>query len=225
MVANEPSPGQNRSFPAYAEHPAVVARKRYPGEKQYPWLSTLSDAYAVDDYEREADIRLAEAQRGQSVACHEGCANCCRIHAIPVMPLEFMGISWYLLEVCSGDIMRQIRPRLLNYSQSAECPFLLSASCAIYPVRPLACRDFFVFGKPCQPTEDPFVTRPYDMHPPNLTISRYVAFRLFDYEGFHCANETDKEKAFYNGAIVANSRPMHELDWAAFVQRSRSFFK
>ena len=225
MTASESSSEQDRPFSPYAEHPAVVTRTQYPQERQYSWLPILLDAYAIDDYERKADVLRAATKKDLNVACHRGCANCCRVHAIPVMALEFMGISWYLLEICDQDLRKQIGPRLLNCARSAECPFLLSSVCAIYPVRPLACRDFFVLGEPCGADEDLLSTRPHSIHPPNLEVSRRVAYRIFDYEGFGCATDADKERAFSNGDIVTGSRPMHELDWATYIQKNKSLFE
>lgn len=40
------------------------------------------------------------------------------------------------------------------------CPFLLAESCAVYPVRPIACRRFLISGAKCSPGEDPTRSRP-----------------------------------------------------------------
>jgi Fe-S-cluster containining protein len=119
---------------------------------------------------------------------------------------------------CEPDIKKQIRPRLLNHDKIIGCPFLLDTVCSIYPVRPLACRDFFVYGEPCKMNEDPFVTRPNDMHPPNREISMYVALRLLDFQGFNLSSMEEKEKAFNDGIIINSCRPMHSINWAQYVR-------
>ena len=215
---------KSRSFPPYSEHPAVSSRTRYPQETRYPWLPILLDSYAIDDYEIQLDVKNGVIGRGEKIACHKGCFSCCTSHAIPITPLEFMGVSWYYCEVCEADTKRQIRPRLLHHTKTIECPFLLDTVCSIYPVRPLACRDFFVYGEPCKMNEDPFVTRSHDMHPPNREISRYVALRLLDFPGFNCSSIEEKEKAFNDGIIVNSGRYMHDIDWAEFVKRAESLF-
>lgn len=212
------------SFPLYCEHPAVLSRTRYPHEIHYSWLPILLDSYAIDDYERQLDVRRGILTRGQRIACHKRCFSCCTNQAIPLMPLEFMGISWFYSEICDADTKRIIRPRLVNHHRSIECPFLMDNVCSIYPVRPLACRDFFVYGKPCGLDEDITATRPHDIHPPNLEISRYIAFRLFDYPSFGCSTMNDKERAFNEGLIASRSRLMHKWDWAEYIKLSESRF-
>ncbi|NQT00400.1 MAG: YkgJ family cysteine cluster protein [Planctomycetes bacterium] len=215
---------KGRSFPAYSEHPAVLSRRIYPQEIKYQWLSILLDSYTIDDYERELDVKNGMLKRGENIACHKGCSNCCRIHSIPITKPELSGISWYYSEICESDIRKQIRTRLLNNDKTIECPFLLDDVCSIYPVRPLACRDFFVYGEPCKMNEDPFMTRRKDVHPPNREISRYVALRLLDFQGFNLSSMEEKEKAFNDGIIVSSCRPMHDIDWVEFVRRTDSFF-
>ena len=181
-------------------------------------MPVLLDSYAIDDYERELDVKNGVIKRGEKIACHKGCSICCTIQEIPITTPEFLGISWYYSEICEPDIKKQIRPRLLNHDKIIECPFLLDTVCSIYPVRPLACRDFFVYGEPCKMNEDPFVARPNDMHPPNREISMYVALRLLDFQGFNLSSMEEKEKAFNDGIIINSCRPMHSINWAKYVR-------
>jgi len=102
---------------------------------------------------------------------------------------------------------------------------LLNPICSIYPVRPLTCRDFFVYGEPCRENQDPFVLRPHDVHKPNLEISRYVALRFLDYQGFGLTSLDAKEKAFENGLIFEKGSPLHRIEWVKFVRKADSFFK
>lgn len=223
MNTKESACENGRSFPPYSEHPAILSRRRYPQESRYPWLPILLDSYVIADYERQLDIKNEMARRGEDIACHKACFNCCTSHEIPITAFELTGISWYYSEVCEADIRKQIKPRLLNHNRIVECPFLLNTICSIYPVRPLACRDFFVFGNPCKKGEDPFVTRPHDMLPINRDVSKYVALRFLDFPAFDCSTMEKKQKAFHEGIIVNSRRPMHELDWTEFVKRADMF--
>ena len=220
MATKETTFENGRSFPPYSEHPAVLSRRRYPQEHRYSWLPILLDSYAIDDYEKQLDITNEMTKRDENIACHEGCLGCCTNQAIPITMFEFMGISWYYSEVCEGEIRKRVRPRLLHHKKTVECPFLLDTICSIYPVRPLACRDFFVFGEPCKMDEDPFVARPHDMLPTNRDVSKYVALRLLDFPYFSCSTMEQKRKAFDEGIIVNSGRPMHGLDWTEFVKRT-----
>jgi hypothetical protein len=49
---------------------------------------------------------------------------------------------------------------------SPGCPFLIDDSCSIHPLRPVGCRQFNVFTKPCAPEEDPYYTRREDVLQP-----------------------------------------------------------
>ena len=51
-------------------------------------------------------------------------------------------------------------------SLGATCPFLHEGRCAVYPVRPMACRRYIVYGVPCAQGEDPTCTRPHQVLQP-----------------------------------------------------------
>ena len=224
MATKESAFKNGRSFPPYSEHPAVLSRTRYPHEVHYSWLPILLDSYAILDYEIQLDVKKGMRTKGQSIACHKGCFGCCTRQEILLTLLEFMGISWFYSEICDVEIKKGIKPQLLSYKRRIECPFLLANVCSIYHVRPLVCRGFFVYGKPCGLDEDVAVKRPEDIHPPNREIGRYVVFRLLDYPDFGCPNIEAKERAFNEGIIVNISKPMHEWDWVKYVELSESRF-
>jgi len=207
-------------FPPYAQHPAVLARTKYPHETKYPWLSLVLDADAIFDYETQLAITEQIQARGQNIACHEGCSDCCVHQEVRVTLLEFMAISWFYCEICSADLRGRIRSQLISYNERTACPFLIENACSIRPVRPLVCRGFFVYGQPCAPNEDVSKTRPHDIHPPDIVLGQYIAFRLLDYPDFGCPTVAAKEKALRNGIMAAISKPMHMWDWADYVKLS-----
>lgn len=222
---NEDSEAEkDMSFPRYSEHPAVLSRTRYPHEIRYAWLPILLDSYAICDYEIQLDVKKGMHTRGQSIACHKGCFSCCTRQEIMLNLIEFMGISWFYSEICDAETKKRIRPQLLTYNRNIECPFLMGNVCSIYPLRPLVCRGFFVYGKPCGLDEDVAVKRPEDIHPPNRKIGRYVVYRLLDYPDFGCPNIEAKKRAFNEGIMLSMSKPMHKWDWAEYVKLSDSHF-
>ena len=134
-------------------------------EKTHPWLLKLLDAY----YSIDADVAAAiESWKKQNkhVACSEGCSNCCKTHKdIPVYPLELVGISWYVTEKISGAERETLKKQLKEHNKDNLCPFLLNDICSVHPMRPIACRQFNVFGKSCEEGEDAYYTRREDVMP------------------------------------------------------------
>ena len=78
-------------------------------------------------------------------------------------PLELQGISWYVCEVLRGKDRTCVREQLASYPDIGHCPFLVDGLCAVRPVRPLSCRQFFVLTRPCTENEDVTRTRPDDI--------------------------------------------------------------
>ena len=142
-------------------------RIRFPEhEKKLAWLSVLMDAYLVTDQGISEGIRREE-QQGKSLACAQGCASCCESHeSIPVYPLELMGMSWFAIEILEGELREQLKAQLDNLEKVKSCPFLINNTCSIHSVRPMACRNFNVFNKPCEKGEDAYYTRREDVLTP-----------------------------------------------------------
>lgn len=127
-------------------------------ESVHPWLPILLNAYYVVD-KGIADAVKMELRRGRKLACGKGCATCCKTHTtIPVYPLELVGISWYVTEKSGGPEREAIKIQLAQYKENSPCPFLMDGSCSVHPMRPVSCRQFMVFGKPCDEGEDPYYT-------------------------------------------------------------------
>ncbi len=212
-------------LPPYAQHPAVLARTKYPHEAKYSWLSLVLDADAILDYETQLAVTEQVQARGQDIASHEGCSECCVRQEVQVTRLEFMAISWFYCEMCNADLRGRIRSQLISCNERIACPFLIDNACSIRLVRPLVCRGFFVYGKPCAPNEDVSKTRPQDIHPADIALGRYIAFRLLDYPDFGCPTVAAKEEAFKNGIMATISKPMHVWDWAAYVKLSDARYR
>jgi hypothetical protein len=141
-------------------------RAAFPeAEAKLIWLNLLLDAYSVVDV--GVELALAQQSKGRVLACRKGCAGCCRIQAaVPVYPLEMAGMAWYCTEAVSGDQRFILADQLESFEEGKPCPFLVDEICVIYPLRPMACRQFNVFGLPCAENEDPFYSRPEDVLTP-----------------------------------------------------------
>jgi Fe-S-cluster containining protein len=143
---------------------AGVKRLSFPSdEKLHPWLTKLLEAYYNVDSDVATAIEL-EKNKNRKLACHKGCSNCCKTHQdVPVYPLELVGISWYVTEKISGAERETLKSQLEKHKGNNACPFLFKDLCAVHPVRPISCRQFTVFGKPCAEGEDPYYTRRQDV--------------------------------------------------------------
>lgn len=193
-------------------------RLRLPDEKRLPWLGMLLDALAVTD----AGVTKAlerELAAGRVLACGKGCANCCANHMIPVTPLEVMGMSWYARECLQGEARRQVPQRLAEWSkggsggqESRTCPFLARGLCAIYPLRPVACRQYHVFTRACAPGEDAYETRRQDVLE-LLPEYKLAADRLMlPFYGFKTPEEI--ERALCGQYLRRVSQLLFSCDWS-----------
>ncbi len=188
-----------------------IPRQRQADEERFAWLTSLLDTYHIYDNGLVLELEAEEQQRGRAVACRQGCTGCCLRPTAPITELEMMGIWWFVVNRLAADTRAAVQARLHRQRQSAECPFLLEGSCAIYAMRPLACRILHVFGRPCRPGEIPIETRPGDIWTPSRDVGRKAVMPMLAYFGF--TRTQDKEKAFDEGFIPANSLPMNELNW------------
>jgi Fe-S-cluster containining protein len=100
---------------------------------------------------RLADGLLARAPAG-AVACKSGCDHCC-YQSVGVTPPEALAIADHLRRTCSPEELERVIVHLAKrreetrdlsaaerFSPDHPCPFLESARCTIYEVRPLSCR-------------------------------------------------------------------------------------
>ena len=159
-------------------------------ERALPGMDLLLDAFAVVD----CGVARAVARRGQKPACGDGCFHCCT-QPIPVTPLEILGLRLFVRpEFAPGgaaggepastparalgpvmglapEVRRALEAGFAPFTGDAAslgdtCPFLHEGRCAVYPVRPMACRRYIVYGTPCAQGEDPTCTRPQQVLQP-----------------------------------------------------------
>lgn len=153
-------------------------------ERRHPWLPLLLDCYAVVDASVRRAIDEAASRDGRSPACGSGCSVCCE-QPIPATPLEVMGIRLYIQKEMSASLRSALRQHQEHSpASSVVCRFLMGGACAIYPLRPVACRRYIVLGARCAPGETSTETRPDDMllpsraalnHALSLTLPYYAA--------------------------------------------------
>lgn len=197
-------------------------RQKYPKDEiHYPWLSILLDTYHLIDIEYAKYIDEDQKKKNKRIVCKKGCHACCIKPFVPISQPEIQGISWYVIENLKGLLRNQIKEQLKMFNKIGHCPFLVDKTCAIYPVRPIACRVFFVYTKPCLPDEDLLSSRLFDILPPNREISKKSALILFPLLGI---TEPDKQlEAFENGLLLELSRPMHGRDWSVISEGMKLF--
>ncbi|MCK4578488.1 MAG: YkgJ family cysteine cluster protein [Candidatus Marinimicrobia bacterium] len=194
-------------------------RIHYIHEVDNPWLTNLLDSYAVCDRELEKEVAREEKSRGVKVACAKGCYYCCLTHDIPVSALEALGISWYLNRIMDTALREMLLERFRQQEGYSGCPFLADGTCQVYPVRPLACRQFLVYETQCKPDDsDPFFSRPRDMHPRDSSRLFKVAMHLLDNPVYNLADDKEKIAAYRDGIMHKSIPGMHEIDWVGFSE-------
>lgn len=190
-------------------------RLHYPEDEQrIPWLSRLLDAFAVADTGIAIAIRDAEKKEKKKLACSKGCNVCCRQKDIPLYPHEIVGLYWFVAEKLSGGGRDIVKRQLGDHSSGSPCPFLVDGSCAVHPVRPIACRQYNVFTAPCAPGEDPYYTRRGDVLVPlpDYTDRAFASVLKF-YE-----LEKEREVAKAVKLIRAQIMNLQEYDWKKLVK-------
>lgn len=183
-------------------------RLKYPeDENKYDWLGMLLDAYFIADIGLEDELKEIK----ERVACEQGCKNCCISHEIPILEIELVGISWFASEKLTGDLREKLKKQLLNHEKLKECPFLIADNCSIYPMRPLACRQYIVLNKKCGLHEKINETRPKDIWLQSSALSFEIAKKILHFYGI--SETKEQEKAFEAGFVFDNSTLMHLKDW------------
>ena len=192
---------------------------RFPEhEARHPWLPVLLRMHALVDAGIEAAVRAEERRRGVRRACRSGCDVCCRTQSdIPVFQIELAGLSWFCAERLAGPTRSAVRAGLERHLPGArECPFLVERACAVHPVRPMACRLFTVFGRPCAEGEDPFHTRrPEMLAPPPGLLARAYRVML----PFHGVTEPkDQETWLERGLVKTLAVNFPDCDWRSLAR-------
>lgn len=181
-----------------------------------PWHDLLRRMHAVADAGVEKAVRAEERRRKAKRACRRGCSVCCRHQSdVPALPIELTGISWFCAERLAGPARERVRAQLAAHTRGGPCPFLVDHACAVHEVRPLACRLFTVFGRPCSEGEDPFHERRADLlaAPPGLLARAYREMLPF-----HGVTERADQEAWLErrlvDALVVN---LMACDWRTLV--------
>ena len=190
-------------------------------EKMYDWLPPLLNAYYVVD-KGMAEAIKRETKKKRKLACSKGCSSCCKTHqTIPVYPLELIGISWYATEKVSGPDREALKNQLRSYKKDDTCPFLLNGICLVHPMRPIACRQFIVFGEPCAENEDPYYTRLEDVLPP---VKRYVDQAFFIMLPFYgVKDESERRRIIQSGAVHKLVKLIQTCNWKSLSDRMDEF--
>ncbi len=209
---------------------AAQGQKNYPAPKRlsfpaeetaFAWLSQLLDAYHIADKGVAEGVAAAE-QNGQRLACAKGCSACCRSHEdIPVYPLELVGMTWYVVEKLQGPMRQKIKERLQVHEAGAFCPLLVDGACSVHAVRPLACRQFNVFDKPCAEGEDTYHTRRDDVMIPIRSYIDEAFMVMLPFYGVE--SEAERRKLVETGGVHQLARRLADMNWASLVEKMEAF--
>lgn len=201
---------------------ARIKRLAFPeDEARQAWLSPLLTAYAVVDTGVAEGISREQAQ-GRTLACHKGCAACCRSHTtIPVYPIELIGITWYAVEKLAGPVRERLVHQLRAHRSGEPCPLLVDNACSIHPLRPMACRQFNVFGKVCAEGEDAYYTRRADVLTPNRAYLDAALDTVLPFHGV--PQEAQRRALIESGEVHRLVKVLQEYDWAKLAERMQAF--
>ncbi|MBF0558485.1 MAG: YkgJ family cysteine cluster protein [Nitrospirae bacterium] len=178
----------------------------------------LLDAYAIIDKGVSIAVREHEKEYKSKLACKKGCGHCCRTHSdIPLYPLEMVGIYWYSIEKSGRPLRGIIKKQLLEYRKGDPCPFQVDNACAIHTVRPLACRQFNVFSRPCSEGEDPYYTRRIDVLTPIEKYTHEAIKMMLPFYGI--TDESAKVQAVKTGFIHTQVQVLQACKWEELALR------
>jgi hypothetical protein len=187
----------------------------------HPWLSILLDAYYIVDKGIAEAIRIEE-KRGKKLACGKGCSSCCKTHeTIPVYPLELVGLSWYITEKIFGPGREVLKQPLKYHKENDPCPLLVDGICSVHPMRPISCRQFNVFGKPCAESEDPYYTRREDVLTPIKKYTDYAFFTMLPFYGVE--KESDRWKIIERRAVHQMVKLIQTCNWKSLAGKMEDF--
>jgi len=195
-----------------------VKRLSFPGdEKKLSWLTLLLEGYYIVD-KGVAKAIDTEQKKGRKHACFKGCSHCCSTHKdIPIYPLEIAGISWYAAEKLKGPDREALKEQLAAVKKNDPCPFLLEGTCAVHPMRPMACRQFNVFGSTCGQGEDPYYSRREDVMEPVRKHVDQAFFVMLPFYGID--KEAERFKIIETGAFHKMVRELHACNWKELAAR------
>jgi len=194
-------------------------RPREPDEDEHPWLTILLDALHVLDHGLGHEVAAEEQRRGIGVGCHAGCTACCQ-SGLRLRRIEIEGIAWYASTRLDDETWSRVKARLAR-EDDGVCPFLLDGQCSVRPLRPITCRTFFVFGKPCRVGERLFQIRPGDIFDRSDALDERVAMRLLDDESLGLRDEQAKLAAYRTSMMYMSALDLQQVDWVATIDALR----
>lgn len=190
-------------------------RQAPPGEPA--WAATLRAMHDEVDRGVSRAVQRVQRRSGRRIACRRGCAACCRVNTdIPVFPVELAGISRHCVEALRGALREEVRRRCAAHEPGAPCPFLVAGGCAVYPVRPTACRLLAVFGAPCAEGEDAWHARRADVLPPPAGLLERAYRIMLPFHGVTAAGDQDAWLA--RGLVDALARNLPRIDWRSLAR-------
>jgi Fe-S-cluster containining protein len=190
-------------------------------ESVHQWLPMLLDAYYIVD-KGIAEAVKKESGKGKRLACCKGCSTCCNTHStIPVYPLELVGLSWYIVEKTAGSVREAVKNRLVQHKEGDPCPFLVDGACSVHPLRPVSCRQFMVFGVPCDKGEDPYYTRREDVLTPIKKYTDRAFFIMLPFYGVE--REEDRWKIIERGAVHQVVKLLQSCNWKSLAGKMEDF--
>ncbi len=95
--------------------------------------------------------------------------------------------------------------------------FLVDGVCAVHPLRPLACRNFNVFGRACSEGEEPYFTRRDDVLYPIAKFKDEAFFRMLPFYGVQRKNE--RRKVIKSGALHQMASVIQECNWRSVAEK------
>lgn len=176
----------------------------------HPSIRMLRILYAVVD-EGNAVALEAEQARGRRPACTKGCTHCCRDQYIPMTAAEMEGMMMYAAAELHEPVRSRVVHNIPDQGMSETCPFLVDDVCSIYPMRPMACRRYYVLELACGPQEDVLLTRPNHILQP-LAEYTHKAFSIL-YRHYGITDEQALQEALDNKLITRICTSLHQTDW------------
>ncbi len=133
---------------------AIEARIDMPEyEAKEFWLPHVLDAFAIINGAIDYLVET-EKEKNISLACSAGCVACC-YQDVPVSPLEAIAVCFAVHTYVDGEIKEKLHAQLKEQNSNitwnnGQCPFLIDKKCAIYPLRPMACRSLLMVNEACK---------------------------------------------------------------------------
>ncbi len=88
-------------------------------------------------------------------------------------------------------------------------------------MRPMACRQFNVFRKPCEEGEDPYYTRREDVMDP---VKKYVDQAFFIMLPFHgVEKDSERIRIVETGAFHKTVKELHACNWRNLAEKMDRF--